>query len=91
MAKIPKIKIQGVGSIPAGYFLGRTSPGVGDVELLSPTHVAQAVAATGMVSTPGAHGSASNGMLPLVTGDITPGGQPFFIIDDVGQCIGVPL
>jgi hypothetical protein len=36
-------------------------------------------------------GTAPNGMLPLVTGDTTPGGQPFFVTDGVGQCIGVPL
>ncbi len=39
----------------------------------------------------GTSGTAPNGMLPLVTGDITPGGQPFFITDGIGQCIGVPL
>lgn len=35
--------------------------------------------------------TAPNGMLPLVTGDTTPGSQPFLISDGVGQCIGVPL
>lgn len=123
----PKIKVQGVGSIPSGYFLGRTTAGRGDVELLSHVDVAHIVASTGVVSKPGdagtvaiattttvgvvkvdgititvdgagkisvvssAIGTAPNGMLPLVTGDTTPGNQPFFITDGVGQCIGVPL
>lgn len=39
--------------MPPGYMLGRTTAGVGDVELLTPTHVAQAIAATGIVSKPG--------------------------------------
>jgi len=34
---------------------------------------------------------APNGMLPLVTGDVTPGLGPFAIADDIGQFIGVPL
>jgi hypothetical protein len=36
-------------------------------------------------------GIAPNGMLPLVTGDTTPGNGPFAIADDKGQYIGVPL
>lgn len=36
-------------------------------------------------------GSASGSMLPLVTGDVTPGVGPFPIADPSGQYIGVPL
>ena len=120
--KIPKIKIAGIGSIPAGYMLGRVEPGVGDVQLISITRAAQAIARTGVVSSPGQVSVAATAtltslgsvqpdgvtititaggvisivpgkgaMLPLVTGDTTPGGQPFFVTDGVGQCIGVPL
>ncbi len=53
MANPPKIKIPGIGSIPSGFMLGRTAPGIGDVELLTHTQVAQAVASTGVVTKPG--------------------------------------
>jgi len=33
----------------------------------------------------------TGGMLPLVTGDTTPGNGPFAIADNLGQYIGVPL
>lgn len=39
----------------------------------------------------GSAGTAPNGMLPLVTGDTTPGAMPFPIADGSGQFIGVPL
>lgn len=35
--------------------------------------------------------TAPNGMLPLVTGDTSPGTGPYLMADEYGQCIGVPL
>jgi hypothetical protein len=57
------------------------------------TNTSMTVNAKGLVTaaSSGAAVTAPNGMLPLVTGDTTPGDQPFFVTDGAGQCIGVPL
>ena len=85
-AGIPPIKIRGIRqTVPTGYFLGRISPGSGEVELINFRTAASAMIATSLVNGPGS-GSAPVALLPLVNGDNPVG----LILAPDGQTIGVP-
>lgn len=71
----PNIKVAGIrGSIPQGYFLGRSSPGVGDVELIYSPELAKG-------QTPAVGGA--SGVTPGTYGDTTHVGQ--FTVDSFGR------
>lgn len=88
------------GSGSGGGITGPSSTTVGDLATWANTNGTKladksldagtgiTIASTSSSITISATGSASNGMLPLVTGEI-PG--PVLIGDGTGQCIGVPL
>lgn len=90
---MPDIKIRGIRTpLPQGYVIGRLSPGEGDAELIDMASLGLEIVSTGAVPAPGAITPASAGyMLPLVTGDTSPGTGPYPIADPDGQFIGVPV
>jgi hypothetical protein len=77
----PTLAISTDAALPGVPTAATAAAGTSTTQLATTAFVTAAVAAL----------DAANGMLPLVTGDVTPGNGPFPIADDVGQYIGVPL
>ncbi len=88
MARPPKIIMPGR-SIPAGYVMGRRSPGRGGQELVDISNLGQMLTASGVVATPGAPGSyspiADNRFLANISGGTAaPVAHPFTDIVTLG-------
>lgn len=75
----PNIKVQGVGSIPPGYILGRIDPGTGDVQLISIAELIKQIRAGVDVDA----GLPDTGVTPGTYGDATNVGQ--FTVDAKGR------
>lgn len=59
--KLPGIRLRGIRAIiPTGYFLGRSSAGSGDVELITQAEAGKMMVAGGQVSPAGALGTGQN-------------------------------